>query len=71
MHVRLDVSLKDLALPYSGPLARIFGLQALSAGEFGGLLAIVIAYVATAEALKSWFYKKGAAARTHGARNPR
>ena len=47
-----------LALPYSGPVARVLGLRALSVGELGVLLAIVLGYVVTTEALKHWFYKR-------------
>ena len=46
-----------LALPYSGPLARLLGFQKPSAGELLILLAIVLAYVAANELLKHWYYR--------------
>jgi Mg2+-importing ATPase len=47
-----------LVLPYTGPVARLFGLVPLGMTEFGALLAIVAAYVAATELLKHWFYRR-------------
>ena len=52
----LVVSALALALPYSGPFARLFGIQPPSVAEFAALLAIVLGYVAATELLKYWFY---------------
>jgi Mg2+-importing ATPase len=52
----LIVSALAVALPYSGPFARLFGIRPPSLAEFAALLAIVVAYVAATEALKHWFY---------------
>lgn len=47
-----------LLIPYSGPIAKLFGLRVLSVGEVAVLLSIAIGYVATTEALKQWFYAR-------------
>lgn len=50
------VSVATLAIPFLGPLARIFGFVPLSAIEMGTVIAIVVGYIATTEAAKVWFY---------------
>ena len=51
----LAVSAVALALPWSGPLAALFGFVPLPATLTGALLAIVLAYVAISETTKLWF----------------
>ena len=45
-----------LALPYSGPVASLFGIRSPGAAEMAALLAIVAGYVVATELLKHWFY---------------
>ena len=52
-----------LLLPYSGPIAAVFGLQPLTARELAASLAIVVTYVATTELIKHWFYRRFARSR--------
>jgi Mg2+-importing ATPase len=50
-----------LALPYSGPIARAFGLQPIDGAELAVLVAIVGAYLVASELLKHFFYRRVAA----------
>ena len=52
------VAVLALALPFSGPLAGVFSFVPLSPAIMGAAVAIVVAYVATTEALKVWFYRR-------------
>ena len=46
-----------LALPYLGAVSALFGFVALSAGELGVAVAIVVAYLAATEAAKRRFFR--------------
>jgi Mg2+-importing ATPase len=58
------VALFALALPFIGPLARVFGFVALPAPVVAVLLAVVLAYVLATEATKRWFFARRGG-RTH------
>jgi Mg2+-importing ATPase len=53
----IGMALLAVALPYSGPGAEVFSFTALSPAIFAASLVIVVAYVATTEVLKVWFYR--------------
>jgi Mg2+-importing ATPase len=57
MWISLGVGVLALALPFSGPVAAIFGLTPLSEGLIGVLAALVIAYLAVTEAAKLRFFR--------------
>jgi P-type Mg2+ transporter len=52
----LAVTLLAVALPFIAPAAQLFGFVAMPASMVFTLLAIVLAYVATTEAAKHWFW---------------
>ena len=46
-----------LALPYLGPLTRLFGFEPLAPALLGACLAIVAAYIVATEAVKRWYFR--------------
>jgi len=46
-----------VAVPYSGPLARIFGFVALPWPLLCAMVAIVVGYIVATELAKRWFYR--------------
>jgi Mg2+-importing ATPase len=48
-----------IAIPYLGPVSRVFGFVPLSALQMGTVGAIVTAYIATAELAKYFLYRRG------------
>ncbi|WP_213982283.1 magnesium-translocating P-type ATPase [Sphingomonas sp. dw_22] len=59
----IAVSAGALALPWTGELARLFGLVPLSAGMLGMSLAIVLGYAVATEAAKRFFYRRAIGSR--------
>ncbi len=57
MLVTLVISAIAVAIPYIGPLARLFGFVALPPPMIVALLLIVLGYILATEATKHWFYK--------------
>jgi Mg2+-importing ATPase len=53
----LVVAVIAIALPYTGPLARIFGFVPLPLPLLLGMLAIALGYILATEAAKPWFYR--------------
>jgi Mg2+-importing ATPase len=51
------VALIAIALPFSGPLASVFGFVPLTADLLGALLSIVVAYILVTEAAKLYFFR--------------
>lgn len=62
----LGVGLLALVLPFTGPVAGLFGLTPLSAPLLGVLAALVAAYLAVTETVKLWFFRS----RSDGVRSP-
>jgi len=60
--ITLAVAALAVALPFIGPLARIFGLVALPAGLLSVVLAVVAVYCAATEWAKGRFDAGGARA---------
>ena len=54
----IAVILLALALPFTGAFATVFSFVPLSATILIASIAIVVAYIATTEALKIWFYRR-------------
>lgn len=52
------VGVAALALPYTGPFARIFALTPLSGGVIAAMGGLVLTYLAVTEAAKAWFYRR-------------
>jgi P-type Mg2+ transporter len=51
------VGIAALAIPYLGPISRVFGFVPLPAGLLATLVAIVVAYILVTEATKAWFHR--------------
>ncbi len=51
------IVLTVLALPFI-PAARVFGFTRLPLNYYGWMFLIIAAYIASAEILKQWFYRK-------------
>ena len=67
----LATALLAVALPYAGPLSRIFGFVPLPLAIVIAAILIVAAYVTTTEALKLYFYRsERASAHGHRRRAP-
>ncbi len=54
----LGVSALCVALPYTGPVARLFGLVPLPPLVLATILAITSAYLAATEVAKRWFFRR-------------
>ena len=57
--ISIAVAAAAMAMPWSGPLASVFGFVALPAGLAATSIAVVLAYVVATEAAKRRFYRAG------------
>ncbi len=58
MAATLAIFAAAVAIPYLGPLTRIFGFIPLPLPVMGALLLIVVVYILANEVAKRWFYRK-------------